>query len=326
MKVLITGANGLLGSCISLHLVHMGHQIVAAVRPGADLSLLSDIKDQLSVKHLELSDVTTLRKLVEEVEAVVHCAGMVSFSPHVKSQLFEANVKGTANVCHAMSGFADKHLIHISSVAALGRSPGILEIDEEQQWEESEDNSYYACTKYWAELEVFRATAEGIKASILCPSIVIAPTDIKRSSGRLIGYVLKELPFYPRGVVNLVDVRDIAKAVDLCLQKKSTGRYILSSRQMEYKELLEALALKLNKRPPRYPFGQFLSGILWRVEWIRSWLFKSDPLITKETAKISGGHYKFSGDKAVRELGLQYYSFEDTLNFVFTSLVDNKSH
>jgi hypothetical protein len=62
------------------------------------------------------------------------------------------------------------------------------------------------------------------------------------------------------------------------------------------------------------------------VEWIRSWLFKSDPLITKETAKISGGHYKFSGDKAVRELGLQYCSFEDTLNFVFTSLVDNKSH
>lgn len=324
MRVLVTGASGLLGSHVVCRLLMDGHHVTAMVRPESNISLLQSVLQQIQLESLHLHDLIPLQGLVDQADVVVHCAGLVSFSPHRKAQLYESNVKGTAVICHALSQKPNKKLIHISSVAALGRAPGLSVIDENNQWEDNTENSYYASTKYWAELEVYRAIAEGLQAIVLCPSIIISPSDFDRSSGKLIGYVWNENPFYPKGLVNVVDVRDVAEAVALCIKNRAnTGaRYILNAHTMSYRQLLNALAKSLHKKPPSYELKPWLVNVLWRMERLRSLILKTDPLITKETAKTASSQYSYDGSKICRELGLQYCSFEDTLNFVSSSLVD----
>jgi nucleoside-diphosphate-sugar epimerase len=68
----------------------------------------------------------------------------------------KVNAEGTANVVNVAMGQKNTRLLHVSSVAAIGRTsqPGI--INEEIEWEDSKLNSNYAISKYLSEREVWR--------------------------------------------------------------------------------------------------------------------------------------------------------------------------
>jgi len=328
MKILITGATGLVGSTVARQLVAEKHQVYALFRPGSDKSLLTDLRDKIQWIEGDILDIGSLERAVEEVEYVVHTAAVVSFIPSERKRMYKVNMEGTANVVNVCLQSDIKKLCHVSSIAALGRpdSRKIIDgqdmvIDEDQRWEESPENSEYAKSKYLAELEVWRGIEEGLNAVIVNPTLILGEGDWGKSSTQIFRYVYQEKPFYTEGIANYVDVQDVARAVIQLLWSDISGeRFLLNAGSISYQSLFNSIADSMGKQRPSFKVGPGLAGIIWRVEAVRTWLMGTKPLITKETAQSSARRFRYNSGKIKKAIGFEFQPIERTIARVSESL------
>ena len=120
--VLVTGGTGFLGSYLIKHLIDKRYP-VRAIRRSNKLPFWIDEQVFEKVEWLDgdVLDVVALEEAMEGVDAVIHSAAVVSFVKKNRKEMYKVNVEGTANVVNMMLEKNVKRLIHISSVAALGR-------------------------------------------------------------------------------------------------------------------------------------------------------------------------------------------------------------
>src|SRR5690606_20734963 len=97
-----------------------------------------------------------------------------------------------------------KNLFYISSTAAIGKAKNRELCNEETKWLKTNKTSYYAVTKYAAEMEVWRGFEEGLNGCIVNPGIVIGPGDWGKSSTSLFVSVNSGLKFYTSGINGFV--------------------------------------------------------------------------------------------------------------------------
>src|SRR5262245_34921485 len=131
--IAVTGANGLVGSYVVRELVAQGRSVKALKRAGSDTSLIRDLRNVQWV-DANVLDPVSLEEALKDVEAVIHTAAIVSFNPSRKREIFTTNVIGTRHVVDACLSSGVRKLVHISSVAALGRLKGQELIDEKNKW------------------------------------------------------------------------------------------------------------------------------------------------------------------------------------------------
>src|SRR5690349_14333062 len=205
--IAITGANGLLGSFIVRKLIESKKPFIAIKRTGSDVSLLKDVAHLITWKDAGVTEEDAIQEALQGCTHVIHTAAMVSFNPRLKRKIFNVNINGTRNVVNACLLNNVQRLIHISSVAALGRQKDKSDVDESNKWADSPINSTYGKSKYLAELEVFRGQEEGLSTAIVNPSLILAPADWDKSSAKLFKYVWSQRPYFTEGSMNYVDVR-----------------------------------------------------------------------------------------------------------------------
>jgi dihydroflavonol-4-reductase len=320
--ILITGCNGSLGSQLAESLIKEGQQVKGYIRPGADLSLVSPaIQNKIKWCEGTLFDAYALGNALEDVEKVIHTAAVVSFAPSRRKEMFRTNVEGTAALVNESLASGVKQFIHISSIAALGRPSDKSSIDETDLWVESENNTHYAKSKYLAELEVYRGFEEGLNGFVLNPSVILCPGDIEKSSTKLFGYVLKGGAYYTTGDLNYVDVRDVcAILIELMKQPASGERFVLNGGKVSYKYFLDQVAQEFQKTPPQKLASTWKKELIWRIEYLRSLLSGAEPLITKETARLSGNHYQYDNQKIKTLLSYDFRTIDDTIHWVCEEL------
>jgi dihydroflavonol-4-reductase len=314
--ILVTGANGLLGSHTCKALLNEGHKVMALVRSGSNTKLLDPFIDQLHIVEGDILDPEALSEALIGARTIIHCAAMVSFHKADKERMNAVNIQGTANMVNIALKLNIEYFIQISSVAALGRLTSNGEVNETNKWQYSKWNSNYAQSKHFAELEVWRGIEEGLNAVILNPSVILAPGDWKRSSGAIFKYVWDENPFYPSGKINYVDVRDVVKAIVACLNtKKIKQRYIVNAGMTNYKDLFNEIALGFNKNPPKYRSNTFLIKVGMILDKFRSVITGQRTIITSETAILSKSEIYFSNAKIKKELNLTFAPLTETIGW-----------
>lgn len=324
--ILLTGATGLVGSFVAKRLVGDGHRVRALVRPNADQGLLNDVSEQLDWAEGDILDVLSLENALDGVTHVVHAAAVVSFVPRDRAAMYRVNVEGTANVVNACLRAGVSKLLHVSSVAALGRPArpnptGPTVITEESKWEESPLNSHYAKSKYRAELEVWRGASEGLPVAVVNPSVILGEGDWGRSSTQLFKYAFDEHRFYPEGTLNFVDVLDVAEAsVRLLFSEIENERFILNAGAVPYREFLEKTAGAFGKKPPMQRVPRAATALLWRLEALRSFLTGSAPLLTRETAQSASHSFFYPHQKVRNATGLQFRTLDETIERVVRAL------
>ncbi|MCS6824403.1 MAG: NAD-dependent epimerase/dehydratase family protein [Cytophagaceae bacterium] len=324
MNVFLTGASGLLGSHVARDLLLQNYSITALKRPHSDFSLISDVSPRVNWIEGNVFDINLLEYIIAQVDYVIHCAAIVSFSPNDKTAMYKTNVEGTQNIVNAIINTGCKaQLIHISSVAALGRKQNSKVIDEENVWENSPHNTHYAITKYLSELEVWRGIEEGLQAVILNPSLIIGPGNWNGGSTKIFKYVYDEKPFYPAGTVNYIDVRDVVTTINFFLKTKFTNdRYIVSADSVDYKKLFDTIAFYFKKKPPRIKTNSFINELAWRVEYIRSLITGSTPIVSKETANISKLSVHFKNDKIKKLSGINFKTLNESVEWTCKNLME----
>jgi dihydroflavonol-4-reductase len=331
-KILITGITGLVGNFTARHFLKSGFQVVGLKRVNSDLSLIQDIENQIVWFEGDILDILGLEEAIGNVDYVIHAAAIVSFAPKDRDKMFKTNVEGTINVVNICLEKKIKKLCFVSSVAALGRkmpnennTNHVIKIDEKATWEENELNSNYAKSKYLAEMEVWRGQSEGLDSVIVNPSVILGEADWNKSSTKLLKYVFEEHKFYPEGNLNYVDVLDVADCIyQLITSNISDERFILSAGQITYKEFFEKVAPRFNKKAPSTLLGKSLTGIVWRLESIRSFFKGNAPLITKETALSSSYSFEYSNDKIKNALNYTFRNFDESLDRICKNLLQKQ--
>ena len=314
--IAVTGANGLLGSFIVRKLIEEKTPFVALKREGSDTSLLDDVSASIKWRDADILNPLTLHEALDGCSQVIHAAAFVSFNPHRANEVMEINAMGTRNVVNACFQHNIKRLAHISSVSALGRQKEQTFIGEDNKWVDNPINSVYANSKYRSELEVFRGQEEGLSTVILNPSVILAPADWNKSSAKLFRYAWNQRPFYIDAFLNYVDVRDVASCAFRLLQSDyQSERFIISAGNIPFRNFFEKVATRFQVRPPHMKLSKNILKIVARAESFRSWFTRTEPLITRETARLAGTQFLYDNKKIKNILKFEFQTIDNTLEW-----------
>lgn len=317
--ILVTGGTGLVGSHLLFELIANGSKVRALLRDKNRLELLlklfnwyapgqgQDYLGRIEWVEGDLNDIISLKEALVGVKRVYHCAAMVSFIPADRPLMMKVNVNGTANLVNACLASGVEKFCHCSSVSALGHPEEGQPTEESLVWKTSSKNSWYSISKYGAEREVWRGSEEGLPVVIVNPSIIVGPGDTSRSSAQLYQSVKNGLKFYTKGITGFVDARDVAEAMVRLTQSEITNeRFILSSENLQYRQVFEYFAEFAGVKPPKYYAGPMVSDVAWRLEKLRSLLTGAKPLITRETARNANSTRLFSNEKISKAIGFSF--------------------
>ncbi len=236
-----------------------------------------------------------LEEAAQGCSGVIHAAAVVSFNAADYGLMQQVNIEGTRNVVNAAIENGAERFIHISSVAALGRTATESLVTEKTSWEEKGPHTQYAITKHHAELEVWRGFSEGLSGIILNPSTILGFGNWHSSSCALFKNVYKGFPWYTEGINGFVGVEDVAEAaVQAYLSNLTEKRFIINSDNRSFKEIFTAIANGFEKRPPAKKATSLLGEFAWRLEALKQLITNEKPLLTKESARVAHSKTRFS--------------------------------
>jgi nucleoside-diphosphate-sugar epimerase len=173
MKILVTGANGFIGSNLCRHLIERGHDVVGLVRPSGDRRFLSGLAE-LHIFEGDITDRAGLDAAMEGVEIVHHVAGYSS--DWGSWQAFRAgNVEGVRNVMEAARNAGVRRVVHVSSVSVYG-FPGGTDLTEDTPFT-ARPNDRYITTKAEGERLAMDFNGRGIEVTAIRPGGVYGPHD-----------------------------------------------------------------------------------------------------------------------------------------------------
>lgn len=323
--VLVTGATGFIGSHLCKLLLKKNYTIRALFRSAHSPFLTDAENSQIEWIQADVNDVYSLLPSLHQMDAVFHCAATVSFDRRDHKKMMLTNVEGTANMVNAMLDCGVKRLIHLSSVAALGRTSQHEHIDEDADWISGGYNSQYAVSKYRSEMEVWRGAAEGLQVTIVNPGIVLGEGDWNIGSNKLFKNIYNEFPFYTSGITSFVDVKDVVKAMLLLYENKIYNeRFIISAGNYTYKQVFDWMANGFQKQAPRYEAKPWMINLVWRFYELKKWFSAKEQTITKETARSAVAQYDYANDKLKSYLpGFEYTELQQTIQRCCAYYMDN---
>ena len=295
MKVHVTGAGGFVGS-----------HVAAALRAHG-----ADVRDE----RVELLDRPALERAFAGCDAVVHVAALYSFDARAE-ELERVNVAGTENVLAACTAAGVRRLVHTSTAGTCGPVPGRAATEEDVP-PEQELAVPYKRTKRAAEERVLGAARDGLDAVVVNPTAPVGEGDRRPTpTGRMIaGVASGRIPAYVASGLNVVDVRDVARAHVLALERGRAGeRYLLGGVNLTLAELFAAIARIAGRARPRvkvpYPVTVGAAQL---------------GLANRDEVRLARIPMFFSSAKAERELGYRPGPVEPALARAVAELAEREA-
>jgi dihydroflavonol-4-reductase len=302
-RVIITGANGFLGSWLTRRLLAEGHEVFALVRKSSDLAELDGVNCQYLFG--DVTDPQSLDSALLNMDTVFHAAGLVAYTAADRPRMEQVNVQGTQNVIDSCLKLKVRRLVHISSVVAVGAGFDSNELlSEKSPYNVRHLNLGYFETKRRAEELVIKACNDrDLDAVILNPSTIYGPGDARKGSRKIQVKVARgEFKFYTSGGVNVVAIEDVIEGIIQGWKVGQQGeRYILCGENILIKDLFALIAETAGQRAPTLLLPNFLLHGLGTLGDILSRIGLKFP-ISRENAWTSTLFHWFNCAKARRDL------------------------
>ena len=301
MKILVTGANGLLGHHVVMELLERHEQVSIIVRSMENIYF--DLQ-QVHVFTGDFIDYETLKKAAFGCDAVIHSAAVIATNLLHYSDYEKVNVSGSANVLRVCNELGINRVVFISSSNTIGYGTSENPSNEHSPIQFPFTNSQYAQSKLAAEQLFFEASQLPDKHIIIINScFLIGGFDTKNSSGRLVkmGY-RKPLLFLPKGGKNFVPAKTVAEAACNAITKGNNGKkYLVCGENLSFTDFF-----LLQKA-----VGNYKQLIVELPDWILKFAALAGDLLRKLGLKtdLSSINIRqlllreyYSGEKAMAEL------------------------
>ncbi|MGK0412389.1 MAG: dihydroflavonol-4-reductase [Polaribacter sp.] len=322
--ILVTGGTGLVGSHLLYHLSLENDKIRAIYRTASSLEKVKKVfsfytDDEKLFSKIEwfqadITEVPAMMPAFVAVKQVYHCAAFISFNLKDYREMRKVNIYGTAIIVNlAIDAKIDK-LCFVSSIAAVGDSLKRNIITEKNEWNKELDNSGYSITKFGAEMEVWRASQEGVEVVIVNPGVILGSGFWNAGSGKIFSQVYKGLKYYTEGVTGFVSVQDVVKPMILLMNSTvKNERFILVSENKSFKEIFFLIADAFDKKRPSKKVKPWQTAIFWRITWGISKITRVPPLLSKYSAKSAHSISEYSSEKIEKAVNFKFEKLEKSI-------------
>lgn len=310
-----------------LELVRSGEKVRAIRRKNSDLQAVRRVFsyyipkdeidflfDQIEWKEADLNDIPALTEAFTEVTTVYHCAALISFDPSDEKALRKINIEGTANIVNLCIAFKIEKLCYLSSVATMDLSLGEKFVSENFTWHPEKYHSEYAISKHGAEIEVWRASQEGVPVIVLNPGVILGPSSWDTGSGQLFKKINEGLNYYFPKTTGFVGVQDVVKAAIKAMQSNiQNEQYIVVAENKSFKEVLDLVAESIQKPAPKKPLKPWMVFIGWMYQSVLGFLFGTKRLITREDTKLLFQNSFYSSEKLKSEFDFEFTPIREVI-------------
>ncbi|MEA3378821.1 MAG: NAD-dependent epimerase/dehydratase family protein [Nanoarchaeota archaeon] len=318
MKVLVTGANGLIGQHLVKRLLSQKHEVTAFVRKTSNLVML---KNFLNLKYAygDVRDFESLDKAVQGKDIVFHLAAVVHLPYKEEQTYYDVNVNGTENVLKACLNNKNlKKLVHCSSVGCYAPSQNRIYEDSS-----CHSQSLYGLSKYMAEKLIKEfAKKYSLPYVVVRPARVYGPGDKtllplfeQVNKGRFVNFGKMDAKMMPIYVGDIVDA--FIKCMELPV-KDGQVYNLAGPKVLTTKEFMDTLALVMDKKVSRLtipmPIVKFIALMVENVFGI----LNKDPPISLKKLRFFTHSEVYDTKKAEEDLGFKpQVNLEQGLNALY---------
>jgi dihydroflavonol-4-reductase len=314
-KVLVTGASGFVGSAVARKLLDRGFSVRALVRSTSPRFHLEGL--DLEYAEGDLRDAATVRPAMAGVRYLFHVAADYRLWAPDRNEIMTNNLASTRIVMEEALRAGVERVVYTSSVATLAVRTDGTSVDETAPLDEAKAIGVYKRSKVAAERLVERMIAERkLPAVIVNPSTPIGPRDVKPTpTGRIIVEAAHgRIPAFVDTGLNLVHVDDVADGHLAALDRGEIGeRYILGGQNVQFADMLGAIAGLIGRRPPRMRMPRSAIVPLAVAAETVARFTRREPFVTLDALRMSKYRMFFTTAKAERQLGITARPFTEAL-------------
>jgi len=323
--ILVTGATGILGRVIVLELLKQGKKVRATKRKSSNIN---DVKhsfqfytenpeeffNKIEWIDVDFDDIDSLKTALINVEEVYHCAAKVSFHPDDRKEMYHSNIVGTRNLLFACENSSVKKFCFVSSVAVLDGTDENGKVTEDSNFNPKLRHSKYAKSKHFSEMEVWRASAEGLKTVIINPGVIIGSGNWHSSSGEIFG-TFEKFPYAMSGSSNYVDVRDVANIAIALMERNIFGeRFLIISENKKLVEVANLIRQKLGKSQAKV-LPKWILNVGYVLNLLLGWLIPPLRLLNRINIQAVTSHHLLSNNKIKERLDYQFIPITESIDF-----------
>ena len=323
--ILVTGATGILGTVIVLELLKQGKKVRATKRKSSNIN---DVKhsfqfytenpeeffNKIEWIDVDFDDIDSLKTALINVEEVYHCAAKVSFHPDDRKEMYHSNIVGTRNLLFACENSSVKKFCFVSSVAVLDGTDENGKVTEDSNFNPKLHHSKYAKSKHFSEMEVWRASAEGLKTVIINPGVIIGSGNWQSSSGEIFG-TFEMFPYAMSGSSNYVDVRDVANIAIALMERNIFGeRFLIISENKKLVEVANLIRQQLGKSQAKV-LPKWILNVGYVFNLLLGWLIPPLRLLNRINIQAVTSHHLLSNNKIKERLDYQFIPITESIDF-----------
>ena len=259
MKVLVTGASGLLGSSVVRALIDRGDDVTTLQRRPSGVENARDVLGSVT-------DPDSVARAMAGQTAVIHLAAKVSMAGD-SSDFERVNIDGTRSVLEAARSAGVTRFVHISSPSVANSGTSLVGAPAEAA-DPASARGEYARTKGEGELLALAADSDDFPVLVLRPHLVWGPGDTQLTARIIERSRQGRMPILGSGAA-LVDTLYVSNAVDAMIaaldavtRVHGEALVVTNGQPRPIGEFVERLALAGGARQPRLrlPVGLALAA------------------------------------------------------------------
>ena len=332
--VLVTGATGYIAGHVIRELLDHGYRVRGTVRNLAKTEKTAHLRaaaermgGSLEFVAADLSSDDGWAAAVADCTYVLHVASpFPPTPPKDENELIKPAVDGAKRVLTASAAAGSvRRVVFTSSIAAVSSGRTDERTCTEADWSDLGRSHAYEKSKTLAERAAWDLHAglpEQSRFELVAvnPGFVIGPmfgTDTNTSMGVISKLMNREVPACPRISFAIVDVRDLATAHRLAMERPEApgNRYILAGQHLWMQDIAKTLAAEFGPEGRKVPTGKM-------PNWLVRVVGRFDPSVGLALNYLDRREL-VSADKARRELGWSPRPVEESVIAAGRSVIDN---
>lgn len=295
IKVLVTGANGMLASNLIDELLRKGYYVVGMVRRRSSYRGVQS--ENLELFEGDFKNPQHLESALQGCSGIFHVAAITDQSL-LKYEEYEAvNSKPIATLMNVVVKSGVKRVVLVSTANTIGNGTWEQPANETKEWTAPLSQSFYARSKVDAE-KIFKTYAHEVECITVNPTFMLGRFGTSAGSNQIFD-MAHAVTFCPPGGKNFLDVEEAARGIVLAYERGKSGEnYLICGENISFKDFFKRVKrVKFIIIVPTFLMLFFgLIGNLLRALGIKV-------AFSLPNMKILCMPDAYVGDKARRELG-----------------------